>query len=48
MNIYQDFRLLWVRKNRCDEKEMALCDNLVYVGLSFMTLGMLTGKEIDT
>ena len=22
---------------------MALCDNLVYVGLSFMTLGMLTG-----
>lgn len=25
--------LLWVRKNRCDEKEMALCDNLVYVGL---------------
>lgn len=35
--------LLWVRKNRCDEKEMALCDNLVYVGLSFMTLGMLTG-----
>lgn len=39
MGIY----LLWIKKNHGDVKEMALCDNLVYVGLSFMTLGMLTG-----
>ena len=39
MGIY----LLFVKKTGCDNKEMALCDNLVYVGLSFMTLGMLTG-----
>ena len=39
MGIY----LLWIKKNQGDVKEMALCDNLVYVGLSFMTLGMLTG-----
>ncbi len=39
MGIY----LLWIKKDRCEIKEMALCDNLVYVGVSFMTLGMLTG-----
>lgn len=39
MSIY----LLWIKKNRLEPKEMALCDNLVYVGVSFMTLGMLTG-----
>lgn len=39
MGIY----LLWIKKNSCETQEMALCDNLVYVGLSFMTLGMLTG-----
>lgn len=33
-----------VRKHcRPDEKEMILCDNLIYVGLAFMTLGMLMG-----
>lgn len=30
------------RHNRTD-KEIALCDNLVYVGFAFMTLGMLMG-----
>lgn len=39
MGIY----LLWIKKDKGNPKEMALCDNLVYVGLSFMTLGMLTG-----
>ncbi len=35
--------LLWIKKHPTDEREMQLCDNLVYVGLSFMTLGMLFG-----
>ena len=35
--------LLWVKKKQTGKKEMAMCDNLVYVGLAFMTLGMLTG-----
>ena len=35
--------LLWIKKKTIDTKEISLCDNLVYVGLSFMTLGMLTG-----
>ena len=39
MSIY----LLWIKKNPSEDKEMSLCDNLVYVGLAFMTLGMLTG-----
>lgn len=39
MSIY----LLWIKKGNSEKKEMALCDNLVYVGISFMTLGMLTG-----
>lgn len=39
MGIY----LLWIKKGQYNIKEFALCDNLVYVGLSFMTLGMLTG-----
>ena len=30
-------------KRRMEDKELALCDNLVYTGLAFMTLGMLTG-----
>lgn len=30
-------------KKRMEDKELALCDNLVYTGLAFMTLGMLTG-----
>ena len=39
MSIY----LLWIKKSHNEYKEMSLCDNLVYVGLAFMTLGMLTG-----
>lgn len=39
MSVY----LLWIKKGVGDAKEMCLCDNLVYVGVSFMTLGMLTG-----
>lgn len=35
--------LLWIKKGHYETREMTLCDNLVYVGLSFMTLGMLTG-----
>lgn len=35
--------LLWVKKKPIDSQEIDLCDNLVYVGLSFMTLGMLSG-----
>lgn len=35
--------LLWIKQRETDEREMQLCDNLVYVGLSFMTLGMLFG-----
>lgn len=39
MSIY----LLWLKKKTIDRKEMELSDNLVYVGLAFMTLGMLFG-----
>lgn len=35
--------LLVFKKHPVSEREMELCDNLVYVGLSFMTLGMLFG-----
>lgn len=35
--------LLWLKKKAPESKELKLCDNLVYVGLSFMTLGMLFG-----
>lgn len=36
--------LLWFKKDKqTTNREMDLCDNLVYVGLSFMTLGMLFG-----
>lgn len=35
--------LLWIKKKPAAEREMELCDDLVYVGLSFMTLGMLFG-----
>lgn len=30
-------------KRQTTRKELALCDNLVYTGMAFMTLGMLTG-----
>lgn len=39
MSVY----LLWFKREASEPKEMDLCDNLVYVGLSFMTLGMLMG-----
>ena len=32
--------LLWFKKKGIERHEMALCDNLTYVGLAFMTLGM--------
>lgn len=35
--------LLWIKKGETTSNEMSLCDNLVYVGIAFMTLGMLTG-----
>ena len=37
MSVY----ILWRKRCRPDEAEMALCDNLVNVGLGFMTIGML-------
>ncbi len=39
MGIY----LLWKRKSKSVVNELVLCDNLVYIGVSFMTLGMLAG-----
>lgn len=35
--------LLWFKKKRIECREIELSDNLVYVGLAFMTLGMLFG-----
>lgn len=35
--------LLWFKKKEINPREMDLSDNLVYVGLSFMTFGMLFG-----
>ncbi|WP_455672313.1 cytochrome c biogenesis protein CcsA [Phocaeicola sp.] len=35
--------LLWLKKKTPERQELDLCDNLVYVGLAFMTLGMLFG-----
>lgn len=35
--------LLWIKKLAADRREMELTDNLVYIGLAFMTLGMLFG-----
>lgn len=35
--------LLWLKKHPIASHEIFLCDNLVYVGLAFMTLGMLFG-----
>ena len=35
--------LLWFKKKGIERHEMALCDNLTYVGLAFMTLGKLSG-----
>lgn len=35
--------LLWFKRGNIQSREMDLCDNLIYAGLSFMTLGMLFG-----
>lgn len=35
--------LLWIKNEPVEEKEMDLCDNLVGVGIAFMTMGMLFG-----
>jgi ABC-type transport system involved in cytochrome c biogenesis permease subunit len=35
--------LLFIKKNEASQREMSICDNLVYVGLSFMTLGIAMG-----
>ena len=35
--------LLFFRKERTSLQEMDICDNLVYVGLAFLTIGMLFG-----
>jgi len=35
--------LLFFKKGDVQNKEMKLCDNLVYEGLAFLTLGMMTG-----
>lgn len=35
--------LLWIKKKPITQSEIDLCDNLVYVGLAFMTLGLLSG-----
>ena len=39
MSVY----LLWGKKYNDSHNELAICDNLVYVGVSFMTIGMLMG-----
>lgn len=35
--------LLWIKKQAPEQRELHLCDNLVYVGMAFMTWGMLFG-----
>ena len=35
--------LLFIKKSDATEEELDITDNLVYVGLSFVTLGMLMG-----
>lgn len=35
--------LLWVKRTPIEKREMAMCDNLTHVGVSFMTFGLLTG-----
>lgn len=35
--------LLWIKKTNIEKREMGLCDNLVSVGLAFLTFGMLSG-----
>ncbi len=35
--------LLWFKRKPIEGREMDMCDNLVHVGASFMTFGLLTG-----
>ena len=35
--------LLWIKRKEIEREELALTDNLVYVGLAFLTFGMLFG-----
>ena len=35
--------LLWFKRKGIEPREMNVCDTLVYVGLAFLTLGMLSG-----
>jgi len=35
--------LLFIKKKEVSLREMSICDNLVYVGLAFMTLGIVMG-----
>ncbi|MDR0962720.1 MAG: cytochrome c biogenesis protein CcsA [Mediterranea sp.] len=35
--------LLWIKKIPTETRDMEVCDNLISVGLAFMTLGMLSG-----
>ena len=37
------YLLIRARKKGIDEGMMSLCDNLVYVGMAFLTIGMLFG-----
>ena len=41
--VVMSFYLLFFKKGTDTDKEMEITDNLAYVGLSFMTLGMLMG-----
>ena len=38
--------LLFIKKTSITEEELDITDNLVYVGLSFVTLGMLHGRTV--
>lgn len=37
------YLLIRARRKGIDEGMMSLCDNLVYVGMAFLTIGMLFG-----
>ncbi len=34
---------LWLRKREAEQRELAVCDNLVRIGWAFLTLGMIMG-----
>ena len=41
------YLLIRARKKGIDEGMMSLCDNLVYVGMAFLTIGMLFGALLE-